>query len=74
MAGIVSFCSGNVLLVCSAAGSEEWFEPKYKSLRSYADKYQPDKIYRTSPRNFTRDNDFINIPLYGAFSLAGEKL
>ncbi len=42
-----------------------------KSLRSYADKYQPQKIYRTSPRNFTEDNDFINIPLYGSFLLAG---
>ncbi len=42
-----------------------------KSLRSYADKYQPDRVYRTSPRNFTQDGDFINIPLYCAFLLAG---
>ncbi|MCP5052289.1 MAG: ATP-binding protein, partial [bacterium] len=35
-----------------------------KSLRIYAEKYQPGKIFRTSPRNFTQDGDFINIPLY----------
>jgi len=45
-----------------------------KSLRSYADKYQPHKIYRTSPRNFTQDNYFVNIPLYGAFLMAGDKV
>ena len=38
-----------------------------KSLRSYADKYQPKKLCRISPRNFTEDHDFINIPLYAAF-------
>jgi len=42
-----------------------------KSLRSYADKHQPQKIYRTSPRNFMEDNDFVNIPLYASFLLAG---
>ena len=36
-----------------------------KSLRSYADRYEPQYIYRISPRNFTEDNDFRNIPLYG---------
>ncbi len=35
-----------------------------KSLRSYANKFKPNIIFRTSPRNFTKDNDFINIPLY----------
>jgi len=35
-----------------------------KSLRIYADKYSPEKIFRASPRNFTRDADLINIPLY----------
>lgn len=35
-----------------------------KSLRSYANKYNPEFIFRTSPRNFTRSGDFINIPLY----------
>jgi predicted AAA+ superfamily ATPase len=35
-----------------------------KSLRSYAKKYSPKKILRTSPRNFNQDNDFYNIPLY----------
>ena len=35
-----------------------------KSLRSYADKYRPDKIYRLSPRNIIQSGDFINLPLY----------
>ena len=35
-----------------------------KSLRSYADKYNPGLIFRTSPRNFIKDKEFINIPLY----------
>jgi predicted AAA+ superfamily ATPase len=35
-----------------------------KSLRVYAAKYNPPGIFRTSPRNFTRDGDFTNIPLY----------
>jgi len=45
-----------------------------KSLRSYADKYKPKRIYRTSPRNFTHDRDFVNIPLYAmsSFSLLSE--
>lgn len=42
-----------------------------KSLRSYADKYYPKRIYRTSPRNFTRDGDFVNIPLYACCLIAG---
>ncbi len=40
-----------------------------KSLRSYAEKYNPKIICRVSPRNFIRDNEFINIPLYAAFNL-----
>jgi len=43
-----------------------------KSLRSYADKYQPKQIYRASPRNFIKNGDFINIPLYASF-LMGEE-
>jgi predicted AAA+ superfamily ATPase len=35
-----------------------------KSLRVYAEKYNPSSIFRTSPRNFTCDGDFTNIPLY----------
>lgn len=35
-----------------------------KSLRSYDEKYKPELLYRLSPRNFTKDNKFINIPLY----------
>jgi len=38
-----------------------------KSLRSYTDKYKPKLIFRTSPRNFIQDNEFINIPLYAVF-------
>ncbi len=40
-----------------------------KSLRSYADKYKPKTIFRTSPRNFIRDKDFINVPLYAVCSI-----
>lgn len=36
-----------------------------KSLRSYADKYQPQTIFRLSPRNLIQSEDFINVPLYG---------
>ncbi|MCA1758705.1 MAG: ATPase, partial [Bacteroidales bacterium] len=35
-----------------------------KSLRSYADKYHPEKIIRLSPRNLIQSEDFVNIPLY----------
>ena len=41
-----------------------------KSIRSYAQKYKPKYIFRISSRNFIRDNDFINIPLYVAFLMA----
>ncbi len=40
------------------------FSRKGKSLSVYKEKYKPANIYRISPRNFTQDNDFINIPLY----------
>lgn len=42
---------------------------KTKSLRSYADKYGPEKIFRLSPRNFVEDKNFVNLPLYAAFVL-----
>lgn len=35
-----------------------------KSIRSYSDKYNPSKVIRLSPRNFTESGDFMNIPLY----------
>ena len=35
-----------------------------KSLRVYAEKFHPPRIYRTSPRNFECRGDFANIPLY----------
>lgn len=37
-----------------------------KSLRSYADKYNPKMIIRLSPKNFIQDKEFVNIPLYSA--------
>lgn len=40
-----------------------------KSLRSYANRFNPDIILRTSPRNYTKDNDFINIPLYAVCAI-----
>lgn len=42
-----------------------------RSLRLYAEKYLPSHIYRTSAKNFTKDNDFINLPLY-AVALFGK--
>lgn len=42
---------------------------RISSLRSYAEKYQPALIFRTSPRNFIRSDEFINIPLYAISSL-----
>ena len=35
-----------------------------KSLRSYEDKYHPNSIYRVSPRNYVKSENFINLPLY----------
>ena len=35
-----------------------------KSLQSYSAKYDPDLLIRTSPRNFIKSGNFINIPLY----------
>ncbi|MCF6241754.1 MAG: DUF4143 domain-containing protein [Bacteroidales bacterium] len=35
-----------------------------KSLQSYASKYNPELLFRASPRNFITRGNFINIPLY----------
>ena len=35
-----------------------------KSLQSFSVKYKPELQFRTSPRNFIRSGNFINIPLY----------
>jgi len=43
---------------------------KAKSLKLYAGKYHPLHIFRASPRNFTKDGDLINIPLYALALLA----
>jgi uncharacterized protein len=40
-----------------------------KSLRSYADKFQPKLLLRASPRNYIQSNEFTNIPLYGLFGI-----
>ncbi|MFN0216504.1 MAG: ATP-binding protein [Saprospiraceae bacterium] len=40
-----------------------------KSLRNYADKFQPKLLLRASPRNFIKNDDFVNIPLYGLMGL-----
>ncbi len=40
-----------------------------KSLRSYESKYKPQFIFRSSPRNFIQDKNFINLPLYSCFKL-----
>ena len=37
-----------------------------KSLQSFEEKYKSRAIIRLSPRNFTREGTFINIPLYAA--------
>lgn len=39
------------------------------SLRSYGNTYTPEWLYRISPRNFTEDGDFRNMPLYGVSNL-----
>ncbi len=41
-----------------------------KSLRSYENKYKPDRIFRCSPRNFLQNDNFINLPLYASWFLA----
>ncbi|MBL7072716.1 MAG: ATP-binding protein [Candidatus Omnitrophica bacterium] len=38
--------------------------PKSKSLRSYADKFSPSCLMRTTLLNFKQDGDICNIPLY----------
>jgi len=47
--------------------------PKSKSLKVYAQKYQPIKLYRTTLLNLKKDGKIINIPLY-AISLLKNKL
>jgi uncharacterized protein len=40
-----------------------------KSLRVYAEKFQPKLLLRASPRNFIKSEEFINIPLYGLLGI-----
>ena len=40
-----------------------------KSLRSYAEKFQPKSLFRASPRNFIQSDEFVNIPLYGLMGI-----
>jgi uncharacterized protein len=37
---------------------------KKHSLLSYNEKYQPEILYRLSPRNYEKQGNFINLPLY----------
>lgn len=37
---------------------------KAKSLKSYNEKYKPKLLIRTSPKNFVKSDNFINLPLY----------
>ncbi len=39
-----------------------------KSIRSFAQKYKSKLICRVSPRNYYKDNDFINLPLYALYT------
>jgi predicted AAA+ superfamily ATPase len=41
-----------------------------KSLRSYTEKYNPQIILRTSPRNLISSENFVNIPLYLIFIIS----
>lgn len=43
-----------------------------KSLISYSEKFQPELLFRCSPRNFTRDGNFINLPIYAAFLMKNQ--
>lgn len=40
-----------------------------KSLRSYAEKFQPKSLFRASPRNFIQSDEFVNIPLYSLMGI-----
>ena len=40
-----------------------------KSLRVYEGLYKPDRVIRVSPRVFSREKEFINIPLYAVSSV-----
>jgi len=40
-----------------------------KSLRVYEGLYKPDRVIRISPRIFSREKEFINIPLYAVSSV-----
>jgi len=40
-----------------------------KSLRVYEGKYEPERVIRISPRIFSREKEFYNIPLYGVAGL-----
>ena len=56
-----AFIENYVAAELTASGNNELF---YWKSRSDADKYNPELIFRTSPRNFVKDKEFINIPLY----------
>jgi uncharacterized protein len=60
-------------LSCSSAQVEDrvvplevksGINPRSKSLRSYADRFAPAQLTRTTPLNLRRDGDVVNYPLY----------
>ena len=48
--------------------------PRSKSLRSYASKFEPERLARTTPLNLRVDGEVVNYPLYGLSSLFGREL
>jgi predicted AAA+ superfamily ATPase len=44
-----------------------------KSLTVYNEKFNPELIFRLSPKNFTRSGTFINLPLYAVANLFNEE-
>jgi len=44
-----------------------------KSLQSYIEKYNPEKTFRISPRNYVEQQNLINLPLYAINYFAKEK-
>lgn len=53
-------CEGKILPLEVKSGTSR----RTKSLRIYAEKYNPPQLLRASARNFTMDGDVMNIPLY----------
>jgi len=61
----ILYLNGNIVPLEVKSGMSK----RTKSLRSYEEKYRPSSLYRTSPRNFTKDHNLVNIPLYAISEL-----